>query len=665
MENLILVKKKNELVKELLEKISKEKDISKSLDLYKEILDINNTDREIVLKYLLLHKKKNEKEKVKSIEEYKKYINHFPPQEWNTYFSEIIKKENSSIEKLELILKKILTITFEMTKKEKAEIIRFFKLYINETKIEINNTSPITWENDELYIYFLFQTFMSRLESKMNFYSEESHFFEIENKDYINAKENIKKIEDDLREKHTLQYIKELNDILERQKNNLYSIILFEGKFFKSYLKQFSLYLKVIKETFLKDISKKKFDKKEDKYTFEYFMFFISNYDFENITKEINHVWKHSFKILNSDKKNKIYENFKMKEKVKEFSIDKGTLTIIFPESEKIEIENIDDYDIKSLFKHLNDTDEYNKNECMKFIKIPKINNNLFIQKIKNEWITFNFSIFNSKTIKTLFASIIKEQDDSLLNEGELNTIFDNIMYFTFPTDFKGLTERKIMKIYEYGLLEDIKNEDISKLISFAFLLNINEHEILGHYNIGYQTYNCSKKKEIYYSPKVDKTLSTDYAKNRGDKESGENIEIKLYGRVIKSFTIKEALFVLNLNNYFCDYNTFRKNFMKCNNEKVKIDIVFQTVLERVFRIKIEKIKLNENECFPIDNFIKKYTHKDTYSIKGKHPMWYNIDGIYEDKSKYIEQLIEAYLNLDKSLDLSNEPYFNSKIVGK
>ena len=663
MENLILVKKKNELVKELLQKISKEKDISKSLDLYKEILDINNTDREIVLKYLLLHKKKNEIEKVKSLEEYKKYINHIPPQEWNAYFSEIIKKENSSLEKLDLILKKILSISFEMTKKNKAEIIRFFKLYINETKIEINNTSPITWENDELYIYALFQTFMNRLENKMTFYTQDSNFFEIENKDYIKAKENIKKMEDDLREKHTLQYIKELNDILEKQKNNLYSIMLFEGKFFKSYLKKFSRFLAVIKDTFLKDLSKKKFVKKEDKYTFEYFMFYISNFDFENITPEIIHVWKHSFKVLNSDKKNKIYENYKMKEKVKEFSINKGTLTIIFPESEKIEIENIDEYDIKNLFKHLNNIEEYNKNEFMKFIKIPKINDNLFIQKIKKDWIAFNFSIFNSKT--TLFASIIKDQDDSILNEGELNTIFDNIMYFTFPTDFKGLTERKIMKIYEYGLLEDLPNEDISKLISFAFLLNINEHEILGHYNIGYQTYNCSKKKEIYYSPKVDKTLSTDYAKNRGDKESGENIEIQLYGRVIKSFTIKEALFVLNLSNYFCDFNTFRKNFMKCNNEEVKIDIVFQTFLERVFRIKIENIKLNENECYPIDNFIKKYTHKDTYSIKGKHPMWYNIDGIYEDKSQYIEQLIEAYLNLDKSLDLSKEPFFNSKNVGK
>ena len=452
---------------------------------------------------------------------------------------------------------------------------------------------------------------------------------------------------------------------MEKQKNNLYSIILFESKFFRSYLVEFNNYLTIIKDTFLKDLSKKKFDKKEDRYIFEYFMFFISNYDFEYITEEIIHIWKHSFKVLNSDQKNKIYENYRKKRKVKEFSIDNGTLKIVLPTSEKIEIKNIDEYDIKGLFNLLINQHKYKKNECMKYIKIPKINNNLFIQEIKNEWITFNFSIFNSKTIKTLFASIIKEQDDSLLNEGELNTIFDNIMYFTFPTDFKGLTERKIMKIYEYGLLEDIPNEDISKLISFAFLLNINEHEILGHYNIGYQTYNCSKKKEIYYSPKVDKTLSTDYAKNRGDKESGENIEIKLYGRVIKSFTIKEALFVLNLNNYFCDYNTFRKNFMKCNNEKVKIDIVFQTVLERVFRIKIEKIKLNENECFPIDNFIKKYTHKDTYSIKGKHPMWYNIDGIYEDKSKYIEQLIEAYLNLDKSLDLSNEPYFNSKIGGK
>ena len=85
----------------------------------------------------------------------------------------------------------------------------------------------------------------------------------------------------------------------------------------------------------------------------------------------------------------------------------------------------------------------------MKYIKIPKINNNLFIQKIKKDWIAFNISIFNSKTMKSLFGSLFGKQDDSILNENELYTIFDNIMYFIFPSDFKGITERKIMRIYE------------------------------------------------------------------------------------------------------------------------------------------------------------------------------------------------------------------------
>ena len=646
MENLILIKKKNESIEQILQKISKEKDISKLLDLYKEILNINNTDREIILQYLKLLKIKNEKEKAQPIEEYKKYINHFPKTDWNNNFSEIIKKDTSSLEKLELVLQKILCVnSLEMNRKNKSEIIAFFNKYINETKIEINNTSPITWENEELYIFFLFKIFMKQLKKKMKFYTQESNFFEVENEDYIKTINNIHKIEIELKKKHSNKFIENLTKILENQKLYLESIILFEGNFFKSYLIKFNDFLTAIKDTFLNNLSKKKFDTKEDKYLFDYFMFYIPNYDFEDIHDNIIHVWEYSFKILNSDQKKVIYEKYKNEKKPKEFSIDNGNLKIVLPSLKKIEIKNIDDYDIESLFNHLIAVGNYNKNECMKFIKIQKINNNLFVNEIKRNWISFNISIFNSKTIKSLFDSLSLKQDDTILDQNELYIIFDNILYFIFPSNFKGLTENKIMRIYEYGLLINLLNEDISKLISFAFLLKINVHEILGHFNEGYQTYSDTKMKKIYYSQNLNKTLSTDYSKNRSNKELGEDIEIKLYGRVIKSFTVKEALFVLNLNNYLCHYDTFRNNFMKCNNEKLNIDIVFQSILEKVFKINFENLKSVENKYYSIDNSIKKYNDKDTYSIKGKHPMGHNIDGIYEDESDYFEKLINAMLN--------------------
>ncbi len=41
------------------------------------------------------------------------------------------------------------------------------------------------------------------------------------------------------------------------------------------------------------------FNLKENQYIFEYFMIFISNYDFENLDQKIINAWDCSFKELN------------------------------------------------------------------------------------------------------------------------------------------------------------------------------------------------------------------------------------------------------------------------------------------------------------------------------------------------------------------------------
>ena len=99
------------------------------------------------------------------------------------------------------------------------------------------------------------------------------------------------------------------------------------------------------------------------------------------------------------------------------------------------------------------------------------------------DWIKFNTIIFNSNTIKSLYANLFKNQDNSLLHENELKTILENIVYYTFKTDFKGLANNQTMKIYEYGPLIPLENKEVSKLISLTFFLNLNEQEILVHYN--------------------------------------------------------------------------------------------------------------------------------------------------------------------------------------
>ena len=76
-----------------------------------------------------------------------------------------------------------------------------------------------------------------------------------------------------------------------------------------------------------------------------------------------------------------------------------------------------------------------------------------------------------------------------------MKIVLENIVYYTFETDFKGLTIRPTMKIYEYGPLIPLENKEISKVISLAFLLNLNEHEILGHIILPIKFLVIKKKK--------------------------------------------------------------------------------------------------------------------------------------------------------------------------
>ena len=85
---------------------------------------------------------------------------------------------------------------------------------------------------------------------------------------------------------------------------NIKLYALLEGNFFKKYLAGLNEFLSGITETYIQKLSQIKFDKKHDKDIFEYFMFFITNYDFENINTIICNVWKRTFEDSGIDLKN-------------------------------------------------------------------------------------------------------------------------------------------------------------------------------------------------------------------------------------------------------------------------------------------------------------------------------------------------------------------------
>ena len=156
MQELNLIKKKKERISKILIDIESTEDEEMKLQLYKEVIKLDNTDRNILRQYLLLFKKlrktTDEKESLKA--EIMTYINYFPPEEFNKDFSDYGKKEISSMGKLLLFLNEILKKDWsETTYEERRVTSKYFLNTIKQGLVKLKNTSPITWENDELYIF--------------------------------------------------------------------------------------------------------------------------------------------------------------------------------------------------------------------------------------------------------------------------------------------------------------------------------------------------------------------------------------------------------------------------------------------------------------------------------------------------------------------------------
>ena len=260
MEELNLIRKKKEDIKKIKELILKEKDEEKKYDLYKQILKIDNTDSNILLEYLLLV---NKNQKIKGInkgqeEEIKSYINHFPQSEFNKHFKSIVVKEHSSIEKI--LSEDWIKTTFE----KRREAYDFFLQTIRETFYIIKNTSPITWENKELYIFCLYKDLLLQLKKKLKYYEEQEKINENEIKSIklIECDIYIKDMEKELNNpKHSEEFYDKTQLHIKQAKINrkLYAII--EGNFFQKYLKKFNSFLEVLKEIYIKELSTIKFDK--------------------------------------------------------------------------------------------------------------------------------------------------------------------------------------------------------------------------------------------------------------------------------------------------------------------------------------------------------------------------------------------------------------------
>ena len=81
--------------------------------------------------------------------------------------------------------------------------------------------------------------------------------------------------------------------------------------------------------------------------------------------------------------------------------------------------------------------------------------------------------------------------------------------------------------------------------------------------------------------------------KHNLDAEGGYYIEYALFGRMLESINLQQALYILNENNYNKTYLEFQEGF---NNIK-KEDLILEGVFKEMFKdIKLEEIDTNEKK---------------------------------------------------------------------
>ena len=77
-------------------------------------------------------------------------------------------------------------------------------------------------------------------------------------------------------------------------------------------------------------------------------------------------------------------------------------------------------------------------------------------------------------------------------------------------------------------------------------------------------------------------------------------------------------LYILDLKNYNCDFEIFKKKFMRCNDEKIDISNELNIILN-LYEINISKININDSNKYRLLRNI----NNNTMLVPSRHPLNY------------------------------------------
>ena len=156
--------------------------------------------------------------------------------------------------------------------------------------------------------------------------------------------------------------------------------------------------------------------------------------------------------------------------------------------------------------------------------------------------------------------------------------------------------------------------DQISTILKLGIHIVYIIHEGGGHFIYSYFTIISNNYYQLN-SPQI--TINNKLIQ----RESGEQVELLLFGRVISALHLKEALFLLNIKNHVNNNNfdEFRVNFIK-SNEKTYDELINDFEGPFIDLIKsIDWSKIEDNKEFPIAIVSKNNMNEQPYILKNRN----------------------------------------------
>lgn len=615
-------------------------DADAKIKLYKDIIKLDNTREENILEYLKFLQdisESNQRYKNLFISELEKYDVCISDNNYNKYFFKFPKRKNAISKILDFIemIKNGHDLDNSSDRSAKLKFLESFELLIEkEKKIDFIPNKKLTWEKKEIYLYTLYMSLINTMANFIDFYWDDKlQIQDVSKLKEYNDYETQLKEEKDSKKKEKIKKI-------------MKTIVFIEGNFFKKYLKNYRYFLENLDNNFKIRFGNFELKKKNDQLLFEDYIQFISCYLFDGGENDLIIYWKETFVSLTKKEKEELFIkllelNPNIKNKIS-FINDGKTLKKIDSSDETIEINDLDKYCFFLITKSfINDIKDNNDKEWYleKYLKPIYYENNLFVYK-NDIWKNILINVLKSKAYADVCYTFFNKKIVNFFSvKAIISDILNEIRFFSYNTQFNGVTNNYNYRIYINGIYNYNKNISVSLVIYYGFLIVIGIHEIGGHLNMMYQNFFILDGN--FDSPRIcdnEKIYYSEYGLSR-QKESGETLEIRLFGRKVNELTINEALYILNIKNYKQNLKSFLYNFKKCNLMK-RSDLIDNS-LEQILiglSIDIKSIMNEKNIAFPMMHSLKE---NRSFMFNGRslhHPIQF----YFQDKKNFtIKKLID------------------------